>query len=405
MVTNIYVIVGANYGDESKGLVSAHKAYEHTSIRERVLTILYNGGAQRGHTVHTDTGINFRHVFHHLGAGTLFGSDTYCASDFIVNPSVFVHEVKRLDCTFPKYLRYRVIVNPDCRVTTPFDVMANRQDTANCNHGTCGLGIFQTRNRYENSEHTSLNIRYGEMFHDMSSKDIFYWAVDVAKYYERNGKLTLSNEEIIDIATDFTRDCSEMFNKTECAELVDLVFKYKAFIFEGAQGLALSEDNTEDFPHLTPSLTGVDIPLKEIQALDIPEKDRPVVEFCFVTRPYFTRHGNGPFPTEDSDMQEEYNLFDKTNQFNLYQKFFRYGHFDVEAFSNRVKKEISKVKQVISDDVYFDVIVTHTNTMPQEEVDEVVTSIQNSLDEVSIAISSNKYSKSDILYKVKYYGG
>ena len=104
-------------------------------------------------------------------------------------------------------------------------------------------------------------------------------------------------------------------------------------------------------------------------------------------------------------MQEEYNLFDKTNQFNLYQKFFRYGHFDVEAFSNRVKKEISKVKQVISDDVYFDVIVTHTNTMPQEEVDEVVTSIHNSLDEVSIAISSNKYSKSDILYKVKYYGG
>lgn len=400
MVTNIYVIVGANYGDESKGLVSAHKAYEHATLREKVLTILYNGGAQRGHTVELED-YNYRHVFHHLGAGALFNSDTYCSADFIVNPSVFVHEVERLRCTFPKYRRYRVIVSPDCRVTTPFDVIANRQDETNRNHGSCGLGVFQTRSRYEYTEHLSLDVRYGEMFHNIGKKDIFHWAVSVADWYNKNGKLALPHEDVIDIAVDFTRDCITMLDNTECAELSDLVCHYKTFIFEGAQGLALSEDNVEDFPHLTPSLTGVDIPLKEIKALDIPEKEQPVVEFCFVTRPYFTRHGNGPFPTEDSDLQDEYHLYDKTNLFNVFQRTFRYGHFDVDAFSKRVQKEIDKVKQVITTDVYFDAIVTHANELPQNEIDNVVTAIQKSIDGISIAISSTKNAKSEISYVVR----
>ena len=46
-------IIGANYGDEGKGTVTAHYAKQATGS---VLNVLTNGGPQRGHTVVCDKG-------------------------------------------------------------------------------------------------------------------------------------------------------------------------------------------------------------------------------------------------------------------------------------------------------------------------------------------------------------
>ena len=57
---------------------------------KKVLGILPNGGAQRGHTVVTPDGK--RHVFHHMSSGTFAGADTYFGANFILNPMVFMQE-------------------------------------------------------------------------------------------------------------------------------------------------------------------------------------------------------------------------------------------------------------------------------------------------------------------------
>ena len=88
---NVKVVIGANFGDEGKGLMTDYFAAQSVGS---CLVVLHNGGAQRGHTVVTPEG--FRHVFHHFGCGTFAGADTYCAEEFVVNPALFREEYEKL---------------------------------------------------------------------------------------------------------------------------------------------------------------------------------------------------------------------------------------------------------------------------------------------------------------------
>ena len=63
----VKVVVGANYGDEGKGLMTNYFAHKAIEQNKKCLNILFNGGAQRGHTVESDS---FRHVFHAFGAAS-----------------------------------------------------------------------------------------------------------------------------------------------------------------------------------------------------------------------------------------------------------------------------------------------------------------------------------------------
>lgn len=92
MDREIKVVIGASYGDEGKGFMTD---YFCKKADKPCITVLHNGGSQRGHTVISPDGR--RHVFHHFGSGTFNGSDTYFADSFIVNPMVFAQEYKELN--------------------------------------------------------------------------------------------------------------------------------------------------------------------------------------------------------------------------------------------------------------------------------------------------------------------
>lgn len=370
MVKNVFVVMGTNYGDEGKGLVSAIHALHSQIMDNKCLTVLYNGGAQRGHTVETD---DYRHVFHHLAAGSLFGSSTYMSEDFIINPIMFVHEFNTLRYTYSDMFgaNFQVYVNGNCRVTTPFDIAANQSDRVNLTNGSCGLGIFQTRKRYESRFNEP---RYSALS-CYSPRELYNWAIDVANWYKVQG-VYFADGEMENLAVTFASDFEQMKDKVHICDIADLTESFDMVIFEGAQGLGLSEDNVKDFPHLTPSLTGVDNPLKEIAKMNL-DPDDVTYRFEFVTRPYFTRHGYGPFPTEDDSLVKEYNLEDKTNVFNAYQKNFRYGKFDVDEMMQRVVKEKQKVELVKLDNVSFGVVVTHGDELPEDYVMDTIYQVQN----------------------------
>lgn len=80
MEKQIKVVIGANFGDEGKGLMTDYFCNK-LSADGSVLNIRHNGGAQAGHTVVTPD--DKRHVFSHFGAGS-FNSHvaTYLSEDY-----------------------------------------------------------------------------------------------------------------------------------------------------------------------------------------------------------------------------------------------------------------------------------------------------------------------------------
>ena len=80
MVKDVSIIIGANYGDEGKGRMSDYLANKAIQAGQSTITILSNGGAQRGHTVVLDNG--FTHIFHHFGSGTLDAKSIWNTLDF-----------------------------------------------------------------------------------------------------------------------------------------------------------------------------------------------------------------------------------------------------------------------------------------------------------------------------------
>ena len=159
----IEVVIGANYGDEGKGLFTEHLCRN----RPKPLVVMSNGGCQRGHTVN-NVERGARHVFHHFGSGTLVGAPTLCSNDFLLNPIAFVKEHDEL---------VKLGTSPDvhrmsrCTLQLPSDMFINQQlekhrSASNARHGSCGWGIWETKVR--NKQFKTLT---AEDFLSLSEKD------------------------------------------------------------------------------------------------------------------------------------------------------------------------------------------------------------------------------------------
>jgi adenylosuccinate synthase len=94
---------------------------------------------------------------------------------------------------------------------------------------------------------------------------------------------------------------------------------YRIALFEGAQGVLL--DEWRGFHPYTTWST-----VTQHHALEL-AAESGAEELCAlgITRAYFTRHGAGPFPTEDPELS----LTDDGNPWNAWQHGIRFGHLDL----------------------------------------------------------------------------
>ena len=132
----VKVVIGSNYGDEGKGLVSANLARVAQQNNKKSLTVFYNGTTQRAHSF----GDKVRHC---TAAGEEFNSDTYYHPMFVVDPIALW------------LTQSYVYIDPNCRVILPCDVMENRKIEKNRGdkrHGSCGLGLFAAVKRSKKLE-------------------------------------------------------------------------------------------------------------------------------------------------------------------------------------------------------------------------------------------------------------
>ena len=338
----VKVVIGSNYGDEGKGLASHYFSLNNG----KVLNVLYNGGAQRGHTVEYKSGK--RMVFHHFGAGLFDGADTYFDEDFMVNPMTFCEEFLKIinsDC--------RPVINcfisPNCRFVTPADMLLNQVVEivrSKNKHGSCGHGIWETQKRYELSE---FNLTF-EQFAKLSKED--------KKNYLRRAKEFSANrfyntyefeemprfykkmfEEYDGFIEHYINDFNLMCSVAKIKNFEDIVYNYDTIVFEGAQGLELDENNKKALPYITASSTGSLVPIKRMCGIEFSE-----IEICYITRSYFTRHGAGTFPTECNVKEIGDNIKDKTNVDNDFQDSLRYGYFNKEQMMSRIQWDLIKTR-------------------------------------------------------------
>lgn len=339
---NIKVVIGANYGDEGKGLMTDYFAHQAKQRNESCVVVMSNGGSQRGHTVSTPEGL--RHVFHHFGSGTLAGADTYCCKEFILNPMNFVKEWNELTALGVKP---HVFVHADCRWTTPFDMILNQileECRGDQRHGSCGQGIWETVKRCEEDYIPSLVScqmtpdYWWKFVRTYLNKQVIYLPSRVHEAGIEDippvWKPIIQNQELIE---HYIRDFQFMMEHVHIVEDDDYLKIYKNIIFENGQGLLL-DDKYGD--HATPSNTGLQNATEMIRRI-FPKE---TVEVCYVTRTYMTRHGAGPMDYECDKSEINLDIFDETNQPNPWQGSLRYGKIQPKDFLFQIAADLRGMK-------------------------------------------------------------
>lgn len=352
MDREIKVVIGASYGDEGKGLMTDFFCESARESGKSCITVLHNGGSQRGHTVISKDGL--RHVFHHLSSGTFAGSDTYFADSFIINPLIFTEEHAEIKPDT------KIYCSPKCMWSTPFDMMLNQiieDSRGDKRHGSCGYGIWETIVRYKNTS----TVNFPE-FMAMNDTDKVKYLENIRDRYiaERLKKVGINiiPPEWEDIVYDngliahFLDDCKFFHDIVKYADGI-IIEKYQYIVFEGGQGLLLSQSETNE--HTTPSFTGAENPVRIIKTLDGTKN----IEVCYVTRSYLTRHGAGDFPQECAKSDINPDMVDRTNVPNDYQGAIRYGRIDVNELKQQIFSDYAMFGEF--DDVKISLAVTHLN--------------------------------------------
>lgn len=306
-------VIGASFGDESKGAVVDWLCSQGSSG----IVVRHSAGAQAGHTVVTPEGQ--RHVFRHFGSGSFLGIPTYLSSFFICNPILFFEERAQLAAlgVFPE-----VYAHPDCLVTTFMDMIINQEietQRGSKRHGSCGIGFHETINRSQINE---LKITMSDLWN--GSKRLPSQMEQICGKY---AKFRLGKPFDDGRAIKVFLDCCAQF--AECVHPLGIA-QCKDPVFEGAQGLLLDQHNKEFFPHVTHSNTG----MKNVEVLcaqaGITQK-----EIYYVSRTYLTRHGAGPLPGEDASMR----FFDDTNHTTAFQGALRFAPLDAVALKKRIHRD------------------------------------------------------------------
>ena len=326
-----FVVIGAGYGDEGKGLVTDYLT-EKTSSR---IVCRFNGGSQAAHTVNR---AGYRHVFNTLSSGSLAGADTYLSNQFIVNPYVLFDEL----VTMSKNRKLpRVYCHPNARVTTIFDMAINNileMSRGDDRHGSCGLGINETVVRCYES-------KYKLTVADLYNKDTLVHKLEliknewvprrlrqlglshiVEKYHDRTNHILL-NDDFELHAEQLRKICNHVLPvSTKLNHLVEDIV-----IFEGAQGLGLDQD-LGHFPHVTRSYTGLFGAIHAMGYFDVKE-----IQPVYVTRAYVTRHGAGPLKHEGEI--DSLTHFDATNVPNIWQGSLRFAPLDLSVLRHMITKD------------------------------------------------------------------
>ncbi len=292
----VTIVLGLAYGDEGKGTVVDHLSRE----RRAALVVRYNGGAQAAHNVVTSGGRH--HTFAQLGSGTLAGAETLLSRFMLVNPFTLEAEARSLSEPLA-----RVMIDARALVTTPWHIAMNRlrEMARSGRHGSCGMGIGETTSAWLARPAAALRIG------DLASPAIVKEKIatlrsallsELASFEDllpdslvaQRELSILEDEETIGFAAERYERFAKNVRIVGTEALADALGRGRHVIFEGAQGVLLDQDFG-----FQPHTTWTDITFANAFTLLDEVGFEGKATRLGVLRAYGTRHGAGPFVTED----------------------------------------------------------------------------------------------------------
>ncbi len=295
-------VVGLAYGDEAKGTVVNRLC----STGDYSAVVRFNGGCQAAHNVVLDDGTH--HTFAQFGSGTLLGVQTYLSKYMIVEPFALLNEAYGLTNIGVSYPMAMLTVHPKCLVTTPYHwwVTKAREDArGDARHGSTGRGVGAT-------------VEYSlQDFYPLRIEDLQFPALTLRKLLKIEKWAVSQGIKAGTIEVDLQDLANKYHEFFQQLNISDRLLDGK-IVFEGAQGVLLDE-HVGFHPYTTWSTVTPD------NIFNMVERD--FVEVIGVTRSYMTRHGAGPFITEDTSL----NLPEIHNKDEKYQGIWRVGHLDIPA--------------------------------------------------------------------------
>ena len=324
-----YAVIGAGFGDEGKGLITDYLTRRLTQRWVKPVVIRQNGGAQAGHTVVSPEGT--RHVFSHIGAGTLAGASTHLSSSFMVNFHRLEDEMVQLK-SYGK--NPELTCSPSSKVTTIFDIMINQAletSRGNARAGSCGLGINETLKR---SEHDQFRIDVVECI-DFYTVSFKLFVIKQKWVPARLEELGIKSMELLERFDAIDVMTLAHFYVSMARHHLELEPKSATtYVVEGAQGLRIDKDYGV-FPHVTPTSVGLPATVRAIK-----EVGQDQVSPVYVTRAYVTRHGAGPLELEGLDITDKV-LVDATNAPNEFQGSLRYAPLDLLRLKQFIQMDLA----------------------------------------------------------------
>lgn len=350
----ISAVIGKNFGDEGKGLVTASLSLSY----KKPLIIKTNGGAQAGHTVENpEKGTRFIH--HQTGSGSEYGATTLWSETYHPDLYKLEEEVEGLKSAFGRLPV--IFAEPNTEITTIDDILINmaiENKRGEARHGSCGMGIHECCKRGAAGFGLPIadvfRLSESELFDRLKAnrKDYSYRRIDDLKLALDGEHLSLFSDD--NVLANYASAIKANICYIKLTEAgTSFLNCYDGLIFENGQGLLLDEENEKFYPHVTASRTGLTEPMHFLK-----KRGLELDEVLYITRPYVTRHGAGLLPCE-CDRRELLGVgIDKTNQTNEWQGSIRYGkHESFNAFFEPIIEDL----QLAAIDLKPSLVLTHMN--------------------------------------------
>ncbi|MET7769050.1 adenylosuccinate synthetase [Nocardia sp. NPDC005366] len=302
------IVVDLGFGDAGKGATVDWLCAEPGGSAVSAV-VRFNGGAQAAHNVIAE---GRHHTFAQFGSGTFSEVPTLLSRHMLVEPIALAGEARQLAALGIVDPLRLLRIDGRALLTTPIHIAANRarEDArGSSRHGSCGRGIGETA-RYALEHDAPLVadcLRPSVLFDKLRLLAAHYGPL-IAPSAHRY-------EPIADLV-DMYREFAAAVRVVGPDHLRGLAVRGR-LIFEGAQGVLL--DEWRGFhPHTTWSTATPD------NARALLAEVGATAFTLGVTRTYPTRHGAGPFPTEDRALD----IAEAHNANGPYQGAFRRGHAD-----------------------------------------------------------------------------
>jgi adenylosuccinate synthase len=300
----------ANTGSATTGLATTGLA----TTGPATTVVRFNGGAQAGHNVVTADGRH--HTFAQFGSGTFTpGVRTHLSRFMLVDPAALAAEAAHLAAVGVPDALDRLTVDAGALLTTPYHAAANRARElarGRRRHGSCGLGIGETA-RYA-LDYPADAPRAGD---GLTPGRLVMKLTTLRDRLEAELG-ALGAPPPADVAA-ACRAFAQRVRLTGAGHLARLL-REGPVVFEGAQGVLLDEWHGFH-PYTTWSTTT----FRNAETL-LAEAGASATRIA-VLRCYQTRHGPGPFVTEDPSLE----LPELHNAPGAWQGEFRRGHLDLVA--------------------------------------------------------------------------